>query len=456
MESASFLLAYGLYAPHRLKSFAKWLFAMSRSSINVLCVIACGLALLACQEQKEARRGFDGEVRVGILHSRTGTLAISEHTVAEAELLAISEINAAGGLLIDGERLRIKPVEEDGESDWPSFAEKAARLIDVSEVEVIFGGWTSSSRKAMLPVVESRGHLLFYPLQYEGEECSEFVFYAGATPNQQAGPAVDWLFANRGDRFFLVGSDYIYPRTANKIIRRQLEELGALAVAEHYVPLGEQSLTDTIAMIKSRLPNGGIVINTINGDSNVAFFRAAKEGGLTDANGYTIMSFSVSEEEVNAIGVEYLEGTFAAWNFFQAIDTAASRRFTENFKALHGVHRVTTDPAEAAYTMVHLWAIAAARAGSTAPEAVREALIGTTFDAPQGAVRVASNHHLRKHVYIGQVTADGQFRIVSDVGMVEPQTWSQWLPENRGYRCDWTQDRDDAARFLVDTLGGIQ
>ena len=410
-------------------------------------------AVSGCDNRQPVAAAFDGEVAVGVLHSRTGPLAISEHTVAEAELLAVAEINASGGLLVDGQRLRVVPVEEDGESDEAVFARKAAKLIDISDVDVIFGGWTSSSRKAMLPVIASRRHLLFYPLQYEGEECSEFIFYAGATPNQQAGPAISWLLENKGDRFFLVGSDYVYPRTVNKIIRSQIEDAQASVVAEHYLALGDQALAGTIEKIKSAMPSGGIIINTINGDSNVAFFREAYSQGLTAANGYTIMSFSVAEEEVNAIGPQFLEGSYAAWNFFQALDSLPSRQFTASFKARYGARRVTTDPAEAGYTAVHLWALAATKAGSTDPERVRSALIGTAFSAPQGEVIVTGNHHLRKHVHIGEVAADGQFRIVADGGTVMPQAWSQWLPENLGYRCDWTRSGPDAERFLADSEG---
>ena len=420
------------------------------SLMRYLFIITCFTLCFGCQKNTPPPPSFDGDVLVGLLHSRTGTLSISENTVAEAELLAINEINRAGGLLIDGVRLRIVPVEEDGESDGSTFAQKAEKLIDVSKVEVIFGGWSSSSRKAMLPVIESREHLLFYPLQYEGEECSEFVFYAGATPNQQAGPAIDWLLQNRGDRFFLVGSDYVYPHTVNRIISRQVLQAGGVIVAERYVPLGDQNLTEIVQAIKIALPEGGVIINTINGDSNVAFFQDAFALGVTPENNYTVMSFSVSEEEVKAIGAQYLEGSLATWNFFQAIETPASKSFTRNFKTMHGVHRVTNDPAEAAYSMVHLWARAAERAGSTSPDRVREKLIGTTFDAPHGRVEVAENHHLRKRVYIGEVQLDGQFSIVFNAGVVEPRTWSQLLPDNEGYRCDWTQSRPDAARFYSD------
>ena len=429
---------------------------MVKTSIRFVFVLAGCLLCLACQDASAPIATYDGEVRVGLLHSRTGTLAMSENTVAEAELLAIAEINAAGGLTIDGRRLRVVPIEEDGESDSAIFAQKAAKLIDVSEVDVIFGGWTSSSRKAMLPVIESNAHLLFYPLQYEGEECSAFIFYAGATPNQQAGPAVDWLLENKGKRFFLVGSDYVYPRMVNAIMSHQIDKAGGVVVGEHYLPLGDQALEPAVAAIRSALPEGGVIINTINGDSNVAFFTEATAQGLTPANGYTIMSFSVSEEEVSAIGAQYLQGSYAAWNFFQAIDSPASQKFTNSFQALHGRHRVTTDPAEAAYSMVHLWALAATKAGSTSPAAVRAALVGIGFDAPQGRVVVTPNHHLRKHVYIGEVQQNGQFLVVSDIGVVEPRAWSQWLPENEGYRCDWSQQRPDAGRFRVDTSESIQ
>lgn len=429
---------------------------MFESLSRYLMLIACSVACSGCQESKSPGISYDGEVHVGLLHSRTGTMAISEHTVAEAELLAVAEINAAGGLLIDGKRLQVVPVEEDGESDWPTFARKAAKLIDVSGVAVIFGGWTSSSRKSMLPVIESRRHLLFYPLQYEGEECSEFILYAGATPNQQAGPAVDWLLQNKGDQFFLIGSDYVYPRTVNRIIRHQISAANATVMEERYVPLGDQALEPAVAAIKSAMPEGGIVINTINGDSNVAFFSEAASQEVNAANGYTILSLSVSEEEVSAIGAEYLEGSFAAWNFFQAIDTPASHQFTESFKDMHGIHRVTTDPAEAAYTMVHLWALAAVKAGDTSPDRVRSALVGTAFDAPHGGVVVTANHHIQKQVYIGEVKTDGQFRIVADGGVVAPRAWSQWLPENEGYRCDWTKQRADAGRFYVGTPGDGQ
>jgi urea transport system substrate-binding protein len=414
---------------------------------NFLILTVLILTISACKEEDNPQSTYDGEVRVGILHSRTGSLAISENTVAEAELLAIAEINADGGLLIDGKRMRIITIEEDGMSDRLRFANMAAKLIDIDKVQVIFGGWTSSSRKAMLPIVEAREHLLFYPLQYEGEECSKNILYAGLTPNQQVLPAIDWLLRKKGDHFFLVGSDYVYPRTVNKIITNQVLQSRGLIVSERYVPLGDQSLSETVQAIKSALPAGGVVINTINGDSNVAFFQEATAQGVTRDNGYTIISFSVSEEEVEAIGAEYLEGSFATWSFFESIDTPASNKFTRSFKTMYGVHRVTTDPAESAYSMVHLWAAAAVNAGSTRPDRVRSALIGSKFDAPHGRVEVAANHHLNKSVFIGEVQANGQFNIVKEVGIVAPIAWSQLLPENKGFSCDWSRKSKDAGRF---------
>jgi len=388
---------------------------MRKTSLRLLggaTALATSLTLVACGGGDKAGGDFDGEVKVGILHSRSGTMAISENTVAEAELMAIDEINAKGGITIDGKKLKIVPVEEDGASDWPTFAEKATKLIDQDKVAVVFGGWTSASRKAMLPVFEAKDHFLFYPIQYEGQECSKNIFYSGAAPNQQAEPAVDWLLKNKGKDFFLVGSDYVYPRTANTIMKEQLKANGGKVVGEDYLPLGNTEVAPIIAKIKQAMPKGGVIVNTLNGDSNVAFFKQMKAAGITPANGYSIMSFSIAEEEIAAIGPEYLEGTYAAWNFFQSLDTPASKEFTKNFKAKYGDKRVTSDPAEAAYMMIYLWAAAAEKANSVDDNKVREALIGVSFDAPEGKVTVMPNHHVEKRVLIGEVQKDGMFKIL--------------------------------------------
>ena len=411
------------------------------------------ISLLACgggpSESTLGNGDFDDEVKVGILHSRSGTMAISENTVAEAELMAIDEINAAGGINIGDQSLKIVPIEEDGASDWPTFAEKAKKLIDQDNVAVVFGGWTSASRKAMLPVFEAKDHLLFYPIQYEGQECSKNIFYSGATPNQQAEPAVEWLLNNKGKEFFLIGSDYVYPRTANTIIKEQLKAQSGVLVGEDYLPLGNTEVAPIIAKIKQALPDGGVIVNTLNGDSNVAFFKQLKAAGITPENNYAIMSFSIAEEEVAAIGPEYLQGTYAAWNFFQSLDTPASRAFTENFQAKYGDDRVTNDPAESAYMMVHLWAKAAEKADSIDDDAVRQSLIGVSFEAPQGRVEVQPNHHLSKLVLIGEVQDDGMFKILENKGVKKPVAWNQFVPETKGYSCDWTQNRPDAGKFKM-------
>jgi urea transport system substrate-binding protein len=374
-------------------------------------------------------------IKVGILHSLSGTMAISETTVVEAEKLAIKEINAAGGVL----GKQIEAVIEDGASDWPTFAEKATKLIDQDKVATIFGCWTSASRKAVLPVFESKNHMLWYPVQYEGQECSKNIFYTGAAPNQQIEPAVDWLLENKGKKFFLVGSDYVFPRTANTIIKEQLKAKGGEMVGEDYLPLGNTEVTAIITKIKAALPDGGVIFNSLNGDSNVAFFKQIQAAGLTPDK-YPVMSVSIAEEEVKQIGVEYLKGHYAAWNYFQTVESPANTKFVEAFKAEYGADRVTNDPMEAAYIMVYLWKQAVEKAGKADDlEAVRMAAVGQEFDAPEGKVKMFPNHHISKTVRIGEVRDDGLFNIVfATPGPVDPVPWNQYVAETKGYACDWT------------------
>jgi urea transport system substrate-binding protein len=241
----------------------------------------------------------------------------------------------------------------------------------------------------------------------------------------------------------------VYPRTANTIMKEQLKANGGKVVGEDYLPLGNTEVAPIIAKIKQALPKGGVIVNTLNGDSNVAFFKQMKAAGITPANGYSIMSFSIAEEEIAAIGPEYLEGTYAAWNYFQSLDTPASKEFTKNFKAKYGDKRVTNDPAEAAYMMVYLWAAAAEKANSVDDNKVREALIGVSFDAPEGKVTVQPNHHVEKLVLIGEVQKDGMFKILENKGFVKPVAWNQYVPETKGYTCDWTQKRPDAGKYKM-------
>lgn len=374
-------------------------------------------------------------IKVGILHSLSGTMAISETTVVDAEKLAIKEINESGGVL----GKQIKYIEEDGASDWPTFAEKATKLIDKDKVVTVFGCWTSASRKAVLDVFESKDHMLWYPVQYEGQECSKNIFYTGAAPNQQIEPAVDWLLENKGKQFFLVGSDYVFPRTANTIIKEQLKAKGGELVGEDYLPLGNTEVTPIITKIQAALPDGGVIFNTLNGDSNVAFFKQLQGAGL-GPDKYPVMSVSVAEEEVRQIGPEFLKGHYAAWNYFQTVDTPENKKWVEDFKAEYGDDRVTNDPMEAAYIMVYLWKQAVEKAGTADDlEKVRAAAIGQEFDAPEGKVTMNANHHISKTVRVGEIREDGLFDIIwSTDGPVEPLPWNQFVPETKGYGCDWS------------------
>ncbi len=374
-------------------------------------------------------------IKVGILHSLSGTMAISEKSVVDAEQLAIEEINKSGGVL----GKQIEAIVEDGNSDWPTFAEKAKKLIDQDKVATVFGCWTSASRKAVLPVFESKKSLLWYPVQYEGQECSNNVFYTGAAPNQQIEPSVQWLLDNKGKEFFLVGSDYVFPRTANTIIKAQLEAKGGKTLGEDYIPLGSTEVKAVIAKIKQALPNGGVIYNSLNGDSNVAFFKELQASGM-GPDKYPSMSVSIAEEEVKAIGVEYLKGHYAAWNYFQTVDTPASKKFVAAFKAKYGAERVVNDPMEASYIMVYLWKQAVEKAKTADDlDKVKMAAYGQTFDAPEGMVTMNTNHHLSKFVRIGQVAEDGLFKIVyATKDAVKPVPWNQFVTDTKGYACDWS------------------
>ncbi|MDO8188835.1 urea ABC transporter substrate-binding protein [Conexibacter sp. JD483] len=349
-------------------------------------------------------------IKVGILHSLSGTMAISEVTVRDSELLAIDEINRSGGVL----GKQIEPVIEDGASDWPTFAEKAQKLISEDRVAATFGGWTSASRKAMLPVFESNRALLFYPVQYEGLEQSPYIFYSGATTNQQIIPGLEYLKEQGARSLFLVGSDYVFPRTANKEIKAWARANDVEILGEEYTPLGHTEYGTLISKLQEARPDA--VFNTLNGDSNVAFFKQLKGAGVS-ARDMPVMSVSVAEEEVAGIGPENIAGHPVAWNYYQTTDTPENRRFVRAFKDRYGADRVTSDPMEAGYVQVHIWAKAVEKAGSTDPEKVKEAARGLTFDAPEGRVRVDDvNQHLYKTARIGVIEPDGQIREVWSSG----------------------------------------
>ena len=349
-------------------------------------VIACGSSptptaapaatTTATQEPAAAAESGD-TIKVGVLHSLSGTMSISETAVKDASLLAIDEINANGGVM--GKQIEV--VIEDGASDWPTFAGKARKLLQSDEVAVVFGGWTSASRKAMLPVFESNNGLLFYPVQYEGLETSPNIFYTGATTNQQIVPAVEYLLEQGNTKFFLLGSDYVFPRTSNLIINKQLDAAGLEAVGEEYTPLGHTEYSTVIAKIRAADPD--VVFNTLNGDSNVAFFKQLKDAGISTEDLPTV-SVSVAEEEITGIGADNMMGHLVAWNYFQTTDTPENTKFVAAFKEKYGESRVTDDPIEAGYFGVYLWANAAEKAGSVDVAAIKEAAKGLQFQAPGG------------------------------------------------------------------------
>lgn len=361
-------------------------------------------------------------IKVGVMHSLSGTMAISEVAIKDVVLMAIDEINAEGGLL--GGR-KVVPIVEDPASDWPTFAEKSKKLILSDNVCSVFGCWTSASRKACLPVFEKYNHLLWYPVQYEGNECSQNVIYSGAAPNQQTCPAVTWLLKQGKKRFYLLGSDYIFPRTTNMIIKAQLEAEGGVLVAEEYTPLGHMEYSTVVNKIKAARPD--VIFNTVNGDSNVAFFKQLKAAGIT-AKDIPVMSVSIAEEEVRGIGGENIAGHYAVWNYFMSQDTPENKVFVENYKNRFGQDRVTDDPIEAQYINVKVWAMAVEKAGSDNVSAIREAARGLEYLAPEGPVRLDSeNQHYWKIVQIGKHLENGQFKIVwSTPGPVRPMPWSRF------------------------------
>ena len=351
-------------------------------------------------------RATSEPVQVGILHSFTGPLAGSERAVADTTLLAIEEINSSGGLL----GRTIEPVIADGESDEDAFAREAERLITSAGVSTLFGCWTSASRKAVRSVVERLDHLLVYPMQYEGLESSPNILYVGAAPNQQIVPAVKWSFDNLGKRMFLVGSDYIFPRMAAELIKDQLAALQGELVGEEYLPL--ESMDVELVVDRIRLTRPDVVLNTINGTTNAAFFRALREAGITPSDSPT-MSFSIAEVELRDWNLSGMEGEYAAWNYFQSLETEENREFVARFRERYGQDRVVSDPMEAAYIGVHLWAQAVRDAGSFEPRKIRAALGDQSYAAPGGLVYVDRfSQHLWKTVRIGKIQAEGQFEIV--------------------------------------------
>jgi urea ABC transporter urea binding protein len=343
-------------------------------------------------------------VRVGIIHSLTGTMAIGETSLIDAELMAIAEINAASGVL----GKTIQPIIEDGASDLYTYARKVKKLIVEDQIVTAFGGWSSSSRKAMMPIFEKYNSLLWYPLQYEALECSPNIFYSGCCPNQQIMPAVAWIMQHQGNRLYLLGSDYVFPRSYNKIITAELQHRGGTVVGVEYVPMGTTEFGATIESIKQAKPDA--VFSTLNGDCNLAFYEQYAQAGIK-AEDIPIVAFSAAEEVFSKIG-EPAAGHYACWSYFQSIDTPENKSFVQRFQAAYGSDRVTSDPIEAAYTQVYLWKQAVEAAQSFEVEKVLAAAHHQTFAAPGGLVKV-EKHHLWKHSHIGKLQPNGQFQIVA-------------------------------------------
>ena len=365
----------------------------------------------------------DGDtVKLGFLNSTSGPMAISEQTVRDSLILAADEINADGGIM----GKQIEYVEEDGASDPPVFAEKINKLLTEDQVAAVFGGWTSASRKAMLPVVEGANGLLFYPVQYEGLEASENIYYTGATTNQQIIPAMDFLKSEGVKTLFLAGSDYVFPRTANKIIKQYAKELGIEIVGEEYVPLDDDDWTTQVAKIVDAKPD--FVFNTINGSSNVGFIKAYYEQGLSPETS-PIISVSIAEEEAPAMGKD-VTGQYAAWNYFQSVESPTNEAFIKAFKAKYGEDRPTSDPMEAAYTSLYLYKALVEKADSFAVDDINAAADGATFDAPEGTVTIdGDNHHIAKTGLIGRINSDNQFDVVwSSDEPIEPDPFLEGYP----------------------------
>ena len=377
-------------------------------------------------------------IKVGVLHSLSGTMAISETTLKDTVLMLIEQQNAKGGVLDK----KLEAVVVDPASDWPLFAEKARELLTVDKVAVMFGCWTSVSRKSVLPVIEELNGLLFYPVQYEGEESSKNVFYTGAAPNQQAIPATDYFLEELGvEKFALLGTDYVYPRTTNKILEQYLKDKGIpeTDIFVNYTPFGHSDWSKIVADVVALGADGKKVgvISTINGDANIGFYKELAAAGIS-ADDIPVVAFSVGEEELSGLDTTNLVGHLAAWNYFQSADAPVNAEFIKEWKAFAGENRVTNDPMEATYIGFNMWVNAVEAAGTTDVDAVTAAVVGQKYPNLTGTEsEMLPNHHLTKPVLIGEIQADGQFDIVSQTEPVPGDAWTDFLPESKVLEADW-------------------
>jgi len=344
------------------------------------------------------------DVKVGVLQSLSGTMAISEVTVKNAEMMAIAEINAAGGVM--GQK--IVPVVEDGASDPAIFSQKATKLVQSDGVATVFGGWTSASRKAMLPVFQRLKNLLWYPVQFEGNECSPNIMYSGAQPNQQIVPALSWAEQKGYKSYFLIGSDYVFPRTANLILKKHIAKDKLAVVGEEYVPLGGTDFSAVIAKVQAAKP--AIIFSTLNGDSNVSFFKQMSAAGLPPTK-LPVMSFSIGEQEAQAMGPSLVKDSYAGWNYFQSLSGDANKKFVAAYQAKFGKNAAITDPMVHGYLDVYVWKVAVEKAKSFDVDKVRAAAVGLDVPSPMGVVKFAANQSLYQPALVGKLDAKGQFAI---------------------------------------------
>ncbi|MBU4528814.1 MAG: urea ABC transporter substrate-binding protein [Hoeflea sp.] len=402
--------------------------------------IAGAAALITSSVLTHSAYAQEETIKVGVLHSLSGTMAISETTLKETMEMLIAQQNAKGGVL--GKQL--EAVVVDPASDWPLFAEKARELMTVQNVDVMFGCWTSVSRKSVLPVIEELNGLLFYPVQYEGEESSKNVFYTGAAPNQQAIPATDYFLEELGvEKFALLGTDYVYPRTTNKILEQYLKDKGIAAedIFVNYTPFGHSDWSKIVADVVALGADGKKVgvISTINGDANIGFYKELAAAGIS-ADDIPVVAFSVGEEELSGLDTTNLVGHLAAWNYFQSAESPVNAEFIKEWKAFAGEARVTNDPMEAHYIGFNMWVNAVEAAGTTDVDAVRTAMYGQKFPNLTGTeAEMLPNHHLTKPVLIGEIQADGQFSIVSQTEPVPGDAWTDFLPESAVLESDWKE-----------------
>jgi len=384
------------------------------------------------------KKQYEDKITIGIIHSLSGTNAILETKIVDSIKMAIYEINNNGGIKVRGKKYKIEYLLEDGASDPNTFKVKSEKLINNNKVAFVFGGWTTESRKAMLPIYESNNALLYYPTKYEGRECSKNVFYFGASPNQLSIPATDFMYKRSpvaGKPFFLIGTDNLYSNTVNEITINQVNNLGGQIVDERYIVFNNAEVASSIVKIKKSLPNGGVIINNLTGDQNQTFFKEIRKAGITPDNEYYVMSYHINEENIFEIGPNLLKDHYVAVNYLMNIETPFSKNFVKNFKKLYGQNRFISSTQESAYLMIYLWKNAVEQANTFKVEDVREAMIGQNFNAPQGIVEMFPNNHISQNLRIAKINSKGGLEIIEEIGPIKPNLWNKFDENNKRSFC---------------------